>query len=389
MKVVKKVAGVLSLSLLASNVYAVEVYNKDDTKVNLGGSIRFYTENSFNKKGEFGLKDDGTRISLSATTKINDYFDGFGSFEAGFNNLKNDGNYTVKTREGFVGMDFHQFGKVSFGKQYGAFYNVAEFTDRFNNNVDSALGYTVIMPAGSIAAVDKDGGFLGTYRADGSVKYVYNHDLIDVAAQFMGVGTQEGNGLYSNAEITRNNAFGASVIVKPIAGLKVGVAYNKANLIVPADMQEALDVKSKDYSPQHMVAGVSYENDMFVAAFNYGNITKVTKDYKSNAFETFFAFKYDQAGSLVYVGNQYGKSEDKDGRTDNNGDVITHKATVVNNVNLGVEHHFGKAMRTYIEYRHDLRSNADLRDVADFVNTDKDVSELRNSSIKAGVRYDF
>src|SRR5476651_24930 len=117
--------------LIASGAHAAEVYNKDGNKLDLYGKV----------KAEHYLSDDNTqdgdqtyvRFGFKGQTQINDILTGYGQWEyqVAANHSEAQGTQGTKTRLGFAGLKFAQYGSVDYGRNYGVLYDVEAYTDLF------------------------------------------------------------------------------------------------------------------------------------------------------------------------------------------------------------------------------------------------------------------
>ncbi|HEY6725995.1 MAG TPA: porin [Polyangiaceae bacterium] len=120
-------------------------------------------------------------------------------------------NQAFSTRLGFVGLRFGKFGTLTFGKQWGVYYDVTQWTD----------SYVVFGATGSSTFnAGTDGGQTGEGRANDAV--VYRAALgplrVGVQAQFM------------SERSAKLDGFGGSLVYDTGFGLRVGVAYSHAVL---------------------------------------------------------------------------------------------------------------------------------------------------------------
>lgn len=143
-----------------------------------------------------------------------------------------------KIRLGYIGLDFNQYGKITLGKQWGPYYEVAKMTDRFFVFGGSSLG---------TFANGTDGGALGTGRAEKALQYRLGLKNWKIAAQV------QYRGVTGNS--TQGDGYALSVLYQPDnVNLKVGAAFNTARIAkATADL----------------IAGFSTEPSSFVAALSY------------------------------------------------------------------------------------------------------------------------
>src|SRR5688572_8943425 len=120
-------------------------------------------------------------------------------------------NQAFSTRLGFVGLRFGKYGTLTFGKQWGVYYDVTQWTD----------SYVVFGATGSSTYnAGTDGGQTGEGRANDAVVYraALGPVRVGVQAQFMSERSAMVDG------------FGGSLVYATGFGLRVGVAYSRAFL---------------------------------------------------------------------------------------------------------------------------------------------------------------
>ncbi len=217
-----------------------QYYNKDLTMQENGSRLGF----------EFSEYGSSSRYFMGAEIGIN-LFSGSTNFNianrtsSGFFVLdQSQTKQLFAARTGYMGVDLGKYGTFKLGKQYGAYYDIAAYTDQFN--VFGCNGSNAY-PANS------DGGDLGTGRANQSLTYRNKWGKWYVGVQ----------GLFGSAlDHKFSNGIGASVQYQINPLLKVGVAYNKA-YVSPMLISKVIGFKA---NPQYMIMGLSYENKKWYTA---------------------------------------------------------------------------------------------------------------------------
>ena len=123
---------VVSALALTSAAQAAEVYNKDGNKLDFYGKVKakhYFSDND-------GANGDTSyvRIGFKGQTQINDMMTGYGQWEYEYkanNSEGSDANSGNKTRLGFAGLKFSQYGSIDYGRNYGVLYDVESLTDVF------------------------------------------------------------------------------------------------------------------------------------------------------------------------------------------------------------------------------------------------------------------
>jgi len=131
--------------------------------------------------------------------------------DTGLATFQSTTNQAFSTRLGFVGLRFGKYGTLTFGKQWGVYYDVTQWTD----------SYVVFGANGSSTYnAGTDGGQTGEGRANDAVIYraALGPLCLGVQAQFMSERSE------------RVDGFGGSLVYDFGFGLRAGVAYSHAFL---------------------------------------------------------------------------------------------------------------------------------------------------------------
>lgn len=265
------------------------MYSQDSTEtdgfISLAPEVKPWGRMKFLIIGEddnIGVVDAGSRLGIRLIQKINNRCNIFGEIEVGVNLGGTEGfglapnnsgstgflnvvSYSLgnlfNLRKGFLGIDLCKYGKISLGKQYGAYYDVAGSTDISENN--SGYASYVFAPTGT------DGGFSGTGRISNSV--VYRNRISDfsfaLSAQFR---------LNESQFVNLVNSFSGSVIYNTPYNINIGLAFNKMLLnpsVVPY-------IRGLNDDPTYYALGVNYETEKLYLGFtfanqNYGDVTVI------------------------------------------------------------------------------------------------------------------
>ncbi len=123
---------VISALALTSAAQAAEVYNKDGNKLDFYGKVKaeHYMSDNAGQNGDKSY----VRIGFKGQTQINDMMTGYGQWEYQYNANNSEGsdaNSGNKTRLGFAGLKFSQYGSFDYGRNYGVLYDVESLTDVF------------------------------------------------------------------------------------------------------------------------------------------------------------------------------------------------------------------------------------------------------------------
>ncbi len=337
---IKKSLTMIASGLLIANVAsATELYDQNGTTFSVGGYLKIgYQSTAKDVKGNLGKvngKYNNSRINFAGTNEINDNFTAFGKTEWKIDPTvqKGDGKNLLTSRLAFVGIEHKLAGKLSFGKQWSSYYNVASFTDLYEITGSDALGIYEDGDAGS---------FHGTGRANSALKY-------DIKVHGTGISVQYQAQDVNTDKIERKYAFGGSIVQEIGSNLKVGIAGNYAKL---KDLTGKYEAKMDRASG---VVGISFDNDMLVLALTGSYNTNIYSagETKSHSIgqESFIGVRVVQP-VLIYIGNNlsttsYKKDEDK-------------RTIDYNYLALGSKYDLTSEFSVSGEFRYDLRSKKQI-----------------------------
>ena len=205
----------------------------------------------WNKEKEYSIIG---RMEWSVNVVANDFeFNLEANDASGFAKAERvGGNNPFGMRLGFVGLNFNQYGKVTIGKQWGVYYDVAKATDRFFVFGGSSLGTFV---NGS------DGGTIGTGRAEKALQYRLSLGNWKLGSQI------QYRGVTGNS--SQGDGYGLSLVYQPESlNMTFGAAFNR--------------VKFAE-STVEVLAGASENANSFVASVNYWEGTK-TASHQSRIY---------------------------------------------------------------------------------------------------------
>jgi predicted porin len=201
------------------------------------------------------VANNGSRFGIKAEQKLPNGFSVIGQGEWKVNLGQGDTRYNISenpetglatldtttsdaigTRLGFLGMRFGPYGTFTFGKQWGVYYDVSEWTDR----------YAVFGAHGSSTYnAGTDGGQTGEGRANDAVIYRVTLGPVKLGAQAQFLDTRD-------AVV---DGLGGSIVVELGRGLKIGAAYSHAFL----DFDDAI-VGYDGGAGQALTGGINFDD---------------------------------------------------------------------------------------------------------------------------------
>ncbi|GAB2936769.1 porin OmpC [Hafnia psychrotolerans] len=330
--------------LIASGAHAAEIYNKDGNKLDLYGKVKglHYFSDSTGNDGDQSY----VRFGFKGQTQINDLITGYGQWEYNImaNHAESDSatpsTTGTKTRLGFAGLKFGQYGSFDYGRNYGALYDVEAWTDMFPEF--GGDGYT---KADRFMTGRANG--LATYRNRGFFGLV---DGLNVAVQYQGKNENDGRG----SSTANGDGYALSTTYAlGDTGVSVGGAYASSDRTVG----QSNSAYGKGDKADAWTGGMKYDaNGVYLAAMyaetrNMVAITVPTGISGAPAGSGFanktqtveavaqYQFDFGLRPSLGYVQT---KGKDIEGI----GDV-----DLVKYFEVGATYYFNKNMSAYVDYK--------------------------------------
>lgn len=343
-------AVVIPALLVAGAANAAEIYNKDGNKLDLYGKVDARHQFSDNA----GQDGDETyvRFGFKGETQITNQLTGYGQWEYNVqaNHAESQGDKGNKTRLGFAGLKFDQFGSLDYGRNYGVIYDVNAWTDMLpvfgGDSISNSDNYMTGRSTG-----------LATYRNTNFFGLV---DGLNFALQYQGKN-EDGrssveNGVYTGKNLKDQNGdgFGISSTYDIGYGVHFGAGYSSSNR---TNQQDAFST-AQGNKAQAWNVGAKYDaNNVYLAAMYaetlnmtpYGDasdtIANKTRDIEITAQ---YQFDFGLRPSLGYVQS---KGKDLNGLgTNANGE----DHDLLKYVSVGTYYAFNKNMTTYVDYKINL-----------------------------------
>ncbi|MGD8164374.1 porin OmpF [Pantoea sp. FN0307] len=327
-------AVVIPALLAAGAANAAEIYNKDGNKLDLYGKavgLHKFSDND----GEDG-DQTYVRFGFKGETQINDLMTGFGQWEYNVqanNSEGSDAQDGNKTRLGFAGLKFGNYGSFDYGRNYGVAYDAMAWTDILPEfGGDFAQSDTMTGRTGGVA----------TYRNSNFFGLV---DGWNFAVQYQGKNERD--------DLQRSNGDGYGFSTSYVSPIGVGIvgAYSSQDR---TNAQNTAALGSGDRA-EFWGTALKYDaNNVYLAA-SYGegrNATRISGNVAGAGAVSGFAnktqdielvaqyqFDFGLRPSLAYVQT---KGKDIEGV----GDV-----DLIKYIDVGATYYFNKNMSTYVDYR--------------------------------------
>ncbi|AJJ10634.1 gram-negative porin family protein [Yersinia rohdei] len=333
-------AVVIPALLVAGAANAAEIYNKDGNKLDLYGKVdaRHQFSDAKSQDGD----ESYVRFGFKGETQITDQLTGYGQWEYNVqaNNAEAQGDKGNKTRLGFAGLKFAEFGSFDYGRNYGVIYDVNAWTDMLpvfgGDSISNSDNYMTGRSTG-----------LATYR---NTNFFGMVDGLNFALQYQGKNETSREGLLA----TQNgDGFGISSTYDIGYGVNFGAGFSTANrttaqknahlnnvTFAEGDKAQAWNVGAK-YDANNVYLAVMYAETQNMTPFGDDSVANKTRDIEITAQ---YQFDFGLRPSLGYVQS---KGKDLNNATDDNHDLLKY-------VSVGSYYYFNKNMSTYVDYKINL-----------------------------------
>ncbi|HEU5075691.1 MAG TPA: porin [Polyangiaceae bacterium] len=225
-----------------------ELAHRVDLYGRFSGHLAFTDDDMYfaNNGSRFGIKaeqrlENGFRLIGQGEWKVNlgqgdTRYNVSENPDTGLATIDTSTKDAIGTRLGFVGMHFGEYGTLTLGKQWGVYYDVSEWTDR----------YAVFGARGSSTYnAGTDGGQTGEGRANDAVAYrvALGPLRLGAQAQFLDTRDRVVDGL------------SGSLVYEVCDGFAIGVAYSHAFL----DFDESI-VGYDGGAAQALTGGINFDD---------------------------------------------------------------------------------------------------------------------------------
>jgi len=320
-------AVVIPALLAAGAANAAEIYNKDGNNLDLYGKVvgLHYLAND---KQEDENKSYA-RMGFKGETQITDQLTGYGQWEYNLenNHAEYQGYKGDKTRLGFAGLKFADYGSFDYGRNYGVLSNVKSWADslpEFGGDTYSSADNFMTSRTSGVA----------TYRNNNFFGLV---DGVKFALQYQGKNTggrlKEKNG----------EGWGISSTYDIGEGISIGAAYASSKRTEDQKLNdEKLGKKAEAWT-----VGTKYDaNNVYLSAM-YAETRNNSIANKTHNFEVTAQYQFDFGlrPALSYLQSKGKNMNLADRGSDQN---------LVKYISVGSTYEFNKNMSTYVDYKINL-----------------------------------
>jgi predicted porin len=250
---------------LAFSEAGVDVAN-NGSRFGLSAAQRIFPELSLFARGEWRVSLGQGDVSYAVSENP----------DTGLASVESSEQPAIGTRLGFVGLRFGRFGALSLGKQWGVYYDVSEWTDR----------YTVFGAHGSSTFnAGTDGGQTGEGRANDALVY-----RVDAGPISLGLQAQ-----FLDSRAHAADSLSASFVGRFGAGLSAGVAYSHAFLDFTRDI-----AGYDGGDAQALTAGAKFER----YGWTVSSVNTWTRNHELVVTES-TTVAYDTLGAELFVARRF------------------------------------------------------------------------------------
>ncbi len=323
---------------VAGTASAAQIYSDNNTTVNFGGHVdaRLYLNDNHHEQSHAATDGSRVRIHVNGKTQLTDNLYGIGYAQYNLGSFNNNGgsNYI---RQAYAGIGSNTWGQVTYGKQYGALNNIANFT-----NVMPVYGGYANNRLGTGGRINDQIAYQGTF---GGLSVAANYRLDPGSAT---PSSSTDSNTYATAGV--KNGYGLSAIYNFNNGFAVGMGYGS--------QKETQGVSTKLNHSTNYMFGTSYSTDNLYLAGLY-TTGKMLPSHNSGAND--FGSAVNTLGSGVHdfqgyelvaqyfvmpkwqLGTAYNYSQ-FDG-----GNKVNH-VQAANYLDLNTTYYFNKNFQAYLSY---------------------------------------
>ncbi|MGF1697245.1 hypothetical protein L4C54_16375 [Vibrio lamellibrachiae] len=283
--------------LVTSNAMAIELYNDSTNSFSVGGRLNIAFENKKTDERNTTAEDMASRINFVFGRDMGNDWSATSVLEYGMATPQSDNFNSFYNRLGYVQIGHEDYGRFSFGKQWGTYFDVAGVTD-------------VLWVYGSTAnGTRENGGVAGTGRANDALIYRNNFGNVNVSAQYQ--VTDQSNG--------RDRGYAAAIGYN-LGDFTLGTVYN----VMERTDAEKADIGAGDaqmwntsvrYMTSNIYSAVSYGiyKDHISIGSLYGNGEQTLVAEKAHGLEALYMYTLD-SGIQLYTAMNSLNDDNSDAR---------------------------------------------------------------------------
>ncbi|WP_034914394.1 MULTISPECIES: porin [Erwinia] len=332
----KLLAWAIPALLGISSVNAADVYNKDGNKLDLTGKVdvsRLISSDK-NKEGD----DSYARFGFIGETQISERITGYGVWQYQFqlNNSEDaaaGAHRNNRTRLGYAGLKFGDFGSFDYGRNIGLIYDVLAYTDMLPKFGGDSAGSDLFLTSRATG--------VATWRTSNFFGLV---DGLSIAAQYQGKNERTGD-----EAVRRANREGYAASIQYVDDSGIGAVAAWAS-VGRTEAQNAVELGKGDRA-ELWSAALKYDANQLYLAAMYGETRNAAwipggNGYANKAQLIEIVAQYQFLNgfrpSLAYVASR-GKDIEQIGDAD-----------IIKYASVGAKYYLNSNMSLYADYRINL-----------------------------------
>ena len=355
-------AVVIPALLVAGAANAAEIYNKNGNKLDFYGKA--VGEHGWTTSGETSNGDSTyARIGFKGETQINDQLTGYGQWEYNMNASNPEGGQPTSTRLAFAGLKFGDAGSLDYGRNYGAIYDVAAYTDMLVVWGGDTWAHTDNFMNGRTNGVltYRNSNFFGL--VDGlafALQYQGKNERSNAIGNFVDDNGVPQIGRAGNGAKANGDGVSTAVTYDIGEGFSVAAGYESANRTFEqreaatnpswasagGDQAEAWSTAAK-YDANNIYAAVMYSETLNMTREADSNFANKTQNFEAVAQ---YQFDFGLRPSIAYVQSK-GKNLIARGGADG---FAGGDADLLKYIEVGTWYYFNKNMNVYAAYQFNL-----------------------------------
>lgn len=335
----------ISSALFAGTAHAAEVFNKDGNKLDIYGLVS--GEHYFSNDPSMDGDQTYVRLGFRGETQISDNLTGYGQWQSQFDASDAESqDSTPKTRYGFAGLKFGDYGSFDYGRNRGVLYDSLGFTDMQPEFDGMTYGSDQFMfSRANGVATYRDSGFYGLING------------LDIAIQYQ--GKNDGGGEPGVRSVLRQNGdgYGMSATYNIGAGVSVVGAMSSADRTIEQNSRTS-GIMGNGKRAEAYSGAIKYDahniylGAMYTQSYNASRFGSISDDSaygyanKSQIMEFYASYQFD-FGLQPFISYDVNKGKDlgrsASGRNYGDQDLIKY-------VDFGATYYFNKNINMFVDY---------------------------------------
>ncbi|MEC4726624.1 porin [Shewanella sp. D64] len=378
------IATAIAVLIVSPSISATELYKDAKNQLTLGGYGDFSVLNT-NDTTE--VVNNASRINFQFSHKLSNGLKAFSTMEWGINPFDSTLVYNreslfssqngdlLNSRLAFIGLSYNQYGSLSFGKQWSAWYDVVGGTDNAFIWGGAAAGEYSLDGSGGIDGVGRADKAIQYRNTIGNFSFTLQTQLQDNTIDLTGFDQVDPDG---TSTLTYGNTYGASATYDFSDKLSVSVGGNRGEFKgFNSTTNDSIDTEDEIYgasvswgtlSGDGLYVSANYNKNKYHETDNSGRLipdadgVEAMVSYYSDNVRSYLIYNTLSADNYSFMGN----------------DGILQNVTEYNEQSLvpGIAYIWDSTLVTYIEGKIDM---------SDFVTNG--VKSEGDSAVAVGIRY--